>query len=139
MSPRKARIPQERQHWIKKLCESLDVVHFPTDERTDIRKPKNFRPGDEFRQARMRGNALSGDGFYEGDIAIIRLTNGLREITPGRLVAIKTPVGLLCGHIYIENNTVRLSFSDPDYKDLFFALEQVEITGVIIRLERDLE
>jgi SOS-response transcriptional repressor LexA len=129
-----------------KIKKSKNVLPFPVKNFTpepeqafrEIRKPVNHRPTDEYVQARLCDDSLKGDGFLRGDVAIIRKTNDLREITPGRIVAAMTPIGLLLKHAYIKGKKITLCNSAPSSNHLCFTLGEVEIFGVAIRMERDL-
>jgi hypothetical protein len=57
----------------------------------------------------------------------------------GHIAAVQTPLGLLLKHVYITAKEVRLVSSNLDYEDLFFAPGDVEINGIVKRVERDFD
>jgi SOS-response transcriptional repressor LexA len=117
---------------------SRSIEHLPIREWRDIRPIKNARPFDRFCAARVSGNSLFDDGIFDADYIIARLTFELDEITPGKLVVVMTPFGLLVKHIYLTlSNQVRLASANPAYEDLVFEIDDVEIQGVVVRVERD--
>jgi SOS-response transcriptional repressor LexA len=117
---------------------SKSIEHLPIREWRDIRPIKNARPFDRFCAALVSGNSLTGDGVFDGDYVIVRLTFELEEIKPGRLCAVLTPVGLLIKHIYLTlDNRIRLASANQTYEDLVFDIDDVEIQGVVVRVERD--
>lgn len=87
----------------------------------------------------MNGLSLVGDGIFDGDCAIVRLTFDQYEVTPGRLVAVLTPYGLLLKHIYLTlDDRVRLVSASPDFADILLDSTEITIQGVVVRIERDL-
>lgn len=104
----------------------------------DISPVKNARPYDLFVATLVEGDSLINDRIYDGDVVIVRLNFDLNEITPGRLVAVDTPVGLLIKHIYVTlDEKARLVSSNNQISALVFDLELIEVRGVVIRVERD--
>jgi SOS-response transcriptional repressor LexA len=117
---------------------SRSIEHLPIREWRDIRPIKNARPFDRFCAARVSGNSLYDDGIFDGDYIIAKLTFELSEITPGHLVVILTPCGLLLKHIYqMLDGRIRLVSANPVYADIVFDAADVEIQGVVVRVERD--
>jgi SOS-response transcriptional repressor LexA len=103
----------------------------------NITPPKDARTGDVFIATPIEGDALTGDGIFDGDIAIVRLSFSSEEIWPGRLISISTPDGLQISHYYQIGDKVRLSSSNPDYGSVTYFGSQVKIQGVVVRIERD--
>lgn len=116
------------------------VEYLPFIRRRKIRRVKDARQSDRFIATRVVGNSLSGDGINNGDYAICKITFEMHEVRSGRLVIVKTPLGLLIKHFYLMNDgSIRLASANSDYPDLFFELEDVEIQAVVVRTERDWE
>jgi SOS-response transcriptional repressor LexA len=117
---------------------SRSVEHLPILEWREIRPIKNARPFDRYCAARVSGNSLYDDGIYDGDIVIARLNFELTEIYPGKLAVVLTPLGLLVKHIYVSlDSKVRLVSANPVYEDIVLDCDDVEIQGVVVRVERD--
>ena len=117
---------------------SRSIEHLPIREWRDIRPIKNARPFDRFCAARVSGNSLLDDGIHDNDYIIARLTFELSEITPGKLVAVLTPYGLLIKHIYLQlDGRVRLVSANPVYEDIVLDTTDAEIQGIVVRVERD--
>lgn len=123
------------------ICEAgaaHSTPDLPIGSLREIRPITGARRADRFCAAVVRGRSLSDDGIFDGDCAIVRLTFEPYEITPGRLVVVLTPYGLLIKHIYLTlDNHVRLVSAHPSYKDLFLDVSEVTIQGVVVRIERD--
>jgi SOS-response transcriptional repressor LexA len=89
--------------------------------------------------ALIQGDSLAGDGIHDGDIAIFKLNFEAYELTPGRIAAVLTPNGLLIKHVYLTlNEQVRLVSSNPHYSDLIFDVDDVDVQGIVVRIERDM-
>jgi SOS-response transcriptional repressor LexA len=111
----------------------------PVDGLRAIRPVVGAHKTDQFCAAIVRGSSLLDDGIFDGDCAIIKITFERYEVTPGRLVAILTPYGLLLKHCYLTlNGEVRLVSANPAFQDLTFEPEQITIQGIVVRIERDL-
>lgn len=117
---------------------SKSLVDLPIEEWREIRPIENARPFDRFCGAKVSGDSLIDDHIVDGDYAIVRITYDSHEITPGRLVAALTPLGLLVKHVYPTlKGQVRLVSANPHYPDLLFDTEDVVIQGVLVRHEHD--
>jgi SOS-response transcriptional repressor LexA len=93
----------------------------------------------EKQQAVITGSSLIDDGILDGDCVIVRLTFERYELTPGRLVAVLTPYGLLVKHIYVTlDDHVRLVSANPAFEDMVLEPEEVTVQGIAVRIERDL-
>jgi SOS-response transcriptional repressor LexA len=93
-------------------------------------------PDTDFR-ASICGTALIYDGILEGDEVYIRREYRTSELTPGRIVAARTPYGLLVKHYWPGlNGTIRLLSSNPEYDDLVFESGEITILGIAERAER---
>jgi SOS-response transcriptional repressor LexA len=104
-----------------------------------IRASDKVRSTDTLCCAPVQGESLIGDGINDGDYVVVRLNFDVAEVTPGRLAAVWTPSGLLIKHVYVTlNDQVRLVSSNPRYIDLIFDGADVEIQGLIVRVERDM-
>jgi repressor LexA len=118
---------------------SRSLEHLPIQEWREIRPIKNARPFDRYCAARVSGNSLYDDGIYDGDYIIARLNFELAEVTPGKIVVVLTPYGLLVKHIYLMlDSRVRLVSANPVYEDLVLDAADVEIQGIVVRVERDM-
>lgn len=116
------------------------LEQLPIQEWRDITPLKNSRPFDRYCSARVSGNSLYDDGIYDGDYIIARLNFELSEITPGKLVVVLTPYGLLVKHVYFTlDGRVRLVSANPVYDDLLFDAVDVEVQGIVVRVERDFQ
>lgn len=112
---------------------------FPIREWREIRPIRGARPFDRFCAARVSGQSLINDNILDGDYAIIRTNFELYELKPGRLVAALTPYGLLIKHIYVTlDDKVRLVSANSTYEDIVVDASEVEIQGLVVRVERDL-
>jgi SOS-response transcriptional repressor LexA len=105
----------------------------------EIRPLKNARAGDRYFCCHIVGDSLSGDGIFDGDYVVCREPFKLSEITHGSLAAVSTPVGLLVKHVFFGLKEVHLANSNPDYEDLYFKPDEVEVRGIVVRIERDIE
>jgi SOS-response transcriptional repressor LexA len=115
------------------------LEHLTVKAWREVSPPKNARPFDQFFACHISGDSLSGDGIFDGDYALARKPFELSEITRGRLAAVSTPLGLLVKHVHIGFDGIRLESSNPDYEDLWFPPDDVEIVGIVVRVERDYE
>src|SRR5689334_15300012 len=77
------------------LSAGKSIEFLPILSHRKIRPVNGARPNDRFCAAHINGSSLNGDRIYDGDYAIIRLTFDDFEVTPGKLVAILTPQGML--------------------------------------------
>jgi hypothetical protein len=114
---------------------SGDIFH--PDSFIEVAGIKNAHPGDEFFACPIVGDGLLGDGIFEGDLVICRKVSNPSEITHGRLTVLDTPCGLVIAHAYLGIGKIRLSTSNPNYPDHSYPLGDVEIIGVVARVERD--
>ena len=103
----------------------------------EVRPIKGARPHDKFFCCYICGDSLSGDGIYDRDYLVCRSTFKLSEVMHGHLAAVQTPCGLLVKHVYIGIKEVRLASSNPNFEDLYFTPDVVEIVGIVVRVERD--
>ncbi|PYS93094.1 MAG: hypothetical protein DMF64_06065 [Acidobacteria bacterium] len=123
---------------ISEIGAGTSVEYLPFVRKRKIRPVKGARTFDRFISTRIAGDSLHDDGIFDGDYAICRLNFEIEELTNGRLVVIRTPVGLLMKHFYLAPNArVRLASANPDYPDLFFDIEDVEIQAIVVRTERE--
>lgn len=114
------------------------VEYLPFVRKRKIRPVKGARPGDKFISTRVAGDSLRDDGISDGDYAICRQTFTVDELHAGRLVAIRTPVGLLIKHFYLASDSrVRLVSANAAYPDIFFDIEDIEVQGIVVRTERE--
>lgn len=115
------------------------MADLPIQGWRSIRMSPKVRRNDRLCGAIVQGDSLIGDGINDGDIAIFRLNFDIDEVTPGRLAAVWTPNGLLVKHVYLTlDEQIRLVSSNPQYDDLVFDSCDVEIQGIVIRVERDM-
>lgn len=86
----------------------------------------------------MVGDALIDEGILDGDYVLVCVDFEKSEIRPGKLVVVSTPYGMLVKHIYPTlTGKVRLVAANPDYEDLLLEAEDVQIQGLVVRIERD--
>lgn len=111
----------------------------PIGDWRETRPVESARPLDQFCFAQVSGESLYEDGIHDGDFILIRLTFEDLELTPGRLLAVFTPYGLLIKHVYKTlDNKVRLVSANPAYEDILLEADDVTVQGIAIRVERDL-
>lgn len=117
---------------------SMPIDYFPIMKWREIRPIAGAGPNDRFCAAHINGNSLQDEAILDGDYAIFRVTFDEREITPGKLVAVMTPCGLLVKHIYpLQGGRVRLASANDEYEDLYFDAKDVRVQGIVVRVERD--
>lgn len=106
-----------------------------------ITRPHKARTSDVLVSATVVGDSLIEDGVVDGDRAICRTNFDLTEIKNGRLVIVKLPDARLTikKFFLLENGWVRLAAANRNHKDLFFALEDVEIKALVIETVRSWE
>jgi hypothetical protein len=86
----------------------------------------------------INGDSLSGDSILDGDILICRVVKKGEDVE-GCLVLVETPRGLLARRYFKHiGGRVCLRASNPDFADLIYRPEEIEVRGVGVRLERDL-
>jgi SOS-response transcriptional repressor LexA len=118
---------------------SKNMADLPIQGWRWIRTSEKVREWDSHCAAIIQGESLAGDNITSGDIAIFRLNFEVSEITPGRLAAVWTPNGLLVKHVYVTlDERVRLVSTNPSYPDLIFDVADIDIQGIVVRVERDL-
>ena len=87
--------------------------------------------------AEICGNSLCEAGIYEGDLAVIELTN---EATNGDLVAILTPEGMQAKFYYQEKNgDIRLESRNCLYETKIYCPSAVCVQGVVREINRQLK
>lgn len=118
---------------------SRSMENLPIEKWRKIRPITGARPHDRFCASQVSGDSFKDEGIFDGDYVIVRLNFESYEITPGRLVAALTPYGLLIKRVYLTlDDQVRLVSANAEYPDLLMDADQVEIQGIIVRVERDL-
>lgn len=86
--------------------------------------------------AEIVGDSLSEAGIYDGDVAVIELT---QEIKNGQLVAALTPSGMMAKYFYREaDGAIRLESRNRTHQDKIFAEHQVAIQGIVREVVRRL-
>ena len=108
---------------------------FPITRWRDIRPSKKVPAHIEHAAAYARGESLVDAGIIDGDIAIFRKTHEARE---GELVVALTPFGLTIKYLFYEDGRIVLRPANPLYEDQIYDVQDVEIRGVVKRIERDL-
>ena len=73
-------------------------------------------------------------GIYDGDIAIIKKTNNIKNGNIAAVLTIDNEVTLKT--IKVENNKVHLIPANKNYKDKIFDLKDVQIQGTLSGLIR---
>jgi SOS-response transcriptional repressor LexA len=115
----------------------LPVAEAPIIGRRRVRAIKGARPCDRYVSAPVSGDSLRDDGILDGDQAILKLTFELSEVTQGRLVVVRCPGGNLMKHFHLtDDGMVRLASANPEYPDLYFELQDVEVQAIVVRTER---
>lgn len=83
----------------------------------------------------VHGDSMIGDRIHDGDI-VIYLKTGLA--VPGSIVVVRTPWGNYVKRFSPKSDgTVELISSNPSYRSQFWATEDIQILGVVKRVERD--
>jgi SOS-response transcriptional repressor LexA len=114
--------------------------YFDIKKWREIAPIKNARPYDRYIATLVEGDSLIGDRIFDGDCVLIRLNFDIEEITPGKLVSVDTPAGTLIKHLYQTlNDRVRLVSSNSLYPAVVYDIDLVEIRGIIVRVERDID
>lgn len=81
----------------------------------------------------IRGDALIGDGIKSGDMVVTRMNFASEEITPGKLVLVTSPEGLLVLHAYITlEGVARFAPSNVDCESYLFRGDAFKILGVVV-------
>lgn len=124
---------------ISAIGAAKSFYEFPITEWRDTRPIPHSRQQDQFCASPVCGDSLNGDGIFDGDYVILRLTFERHEIKQGQLVAVFTPYGLLLKHIYFTlNKKVRLVSANTEFEDILLDAEEVNVQGIVVRIERDL-
>lgn len=80
------------------------------------------------------GDSMIGDGIFEGARVYLRNVRGLHEVKPGQIavVAVGEDFEETLKHVWCddETRTVTLRASNPKYKDIVAAYEDVRVIGV---------
>jgi SOS-response transcriptional repressor LexA len=98
----------------------------------DVPKPKAARKTDQYCISPVAGDSLRDAGIRDGDEAVIRTTFDAHELTPGQLLAVWTPYGLLMKFVYWTlKGQVRLVSANPDYEDILLDADLVTVQGVV--------
>lgn len=101
----------------------------------DIRLPSWAKPNDRFCAAEINGDSLKNDGIFDGDFAIIHIT---QDLSDGNLAAVFTSYGMLIKYIFLNaDGRVRLESANDEYPPLYFEPIEITIQGKVIRTERD--
>jgi SOS-response transcriptional repressor LexA len=140
--PEEGRLEEPKHANVPLICEAgaaRSIENLPRAGLREIRSITGARRSDQFCAAVIVGSSLADDGILDGDCIIVRLTFERHELTPGRLVAVLTPCGLLVKHIYLTlDDRIRLVSANPAYEDMLLDLDQVTVQGIAVRIERDL-
>ncbi len=75
------------------------------------------------------GNSLVGDDIHDGDFILLDTAT---PIIDGEIYAVSVPDGVCAKHYWRQGDKVRLTSSNPEYVDLLYKAEEVEIIGHII-------
>ncbi|HMV51305.1 MAG TPA: S24 family peptidase [Blastocatellia bacterium] len=101
-----------------------------------FRKPESLKPEETIFSIQLNGDSLKQAAILNGDIVVCRKTSTLDF--GGQLAAVRLPEGITVKFIWIDGETVILQGRNPKFPLLTFPLNQVEILGTAIRIERDL-
>jgi SOS-response transcriptional repressor LexA len=98
------------------------------------------KPCDALLVVPIWGDALTGDGINEGDMVIARMNYAIEELTPGKLVLVRTPQGLLVLHAYMTiEGDARFAPSNMDCESYLFRGDAFKILGVVVDVISDPE
>lgn len=111
------------------------VVPFSNEagQKVTVLRPRAARPWDKFVCYQASGDSLIGDGIFDGDKLICRTNFEASEVTDDKLVVVKLPCGsLLVKHFHLlETGYVKLSSSNPNYRDQYYELDMIEIKAIV--------
>lgn len=83
---------------------------------------------------RVNGDSMSGDGIFNGDLAIIELTN---EAEPNQIVVVGIDNQEAClKRVECLDGICTLSSSNPAYKPMMYRAEMINIIGVVVETRR---
>ena len=93
------------------------------------------KPCDALLVVPIRGDALVGDGINEGDMVIAKMNFAIEELTPGKLVLLTSPQGLLVLHAYLTlEGAARFAPSNLDCESYLFRRGAFKIMGVVVEV-----
>lgn len=98
----------------------------------DLKNPEDYFSLD------VEGDSMSGDGIYNGDVILIKMTPEIEFNGQIGVAVINGDEGTL-KHIYIGENSITLQSSNPSYPPRVFIGEEcneVRIAGVLKEMKR---
>lgn len=98
-----------------------------------VLRPRTAKAWDNYVCFEASGDSLIGDGIFDGDKLVCRTNFEASEITDGKLVVVKLGCGsLLVKHFHLlPNGFVKLSSSNPNYRDQYYELDMIEIKAIV--------
>lgn len=101
-----------------------------------IRPLRDCQPHEEVYGMEVVGSSLIGEKIYSGDILIY--VRG-RKCKPGDLCVIQTPHGVTAKFVFPrEDDEVLLKGANRRVKDQVWPCREINILGIVKRVERDL-
>lgn len=114
------------------LGAGASVEFLPTVKWRQVRLPRWARNSDRFIVSEICGDSLIGAGIFDGDLALVYLTQDIRQ---GDLVAALTPEGMLVKFLGYQDGQIRLDSANPHYPPHYYEPADITIQGKIVRTE----
>lgn len=112
-----------------------EVEYLPFLSWRDVRVPGWASESDRFVVVNLVGDSLRDLGVYDGDYAVIHITQNIRE---GDLLAVMTPFGMMIKFVFVEDETmVRLEGASANFEPVRMEAASIEVQGRVVRTERD--
>ncbi|MEM6426473.1 MAG: transcriptional repressor LexA [Cyanobacteria bacterium P01_C01_bin.73] len=103
-------------------AERLDLTSLPL-------KPKDFA-------LRVNGNSMIDALIGDGDIVIMRPVDDPKSIKDGTIVAARVEDTTTLKYFHLQENTVTLKPANPNYDDMHFPANRVEVQGQLVAVWR---
>ena len=114
-----------------------NILFFPSLTYRAVRLPSSAASAARYLAVRVNDDSLAGAQICAGDYAIVQVT---AEVSGGDLAAVCTPAGKLLRYVYFEQDgRIRLEAANPAHPVHSYLAPQVQITGRVIKIERDLD
>lgn len=84
---------------------------------------------------RVVGDSMIGDGIHDGNTVFVRTD---LEPTPGKIVAIRTPDGVMLKRVSQCGDMLKLESSNPAHGDAFVSIDDVCLIGLVVGVYKDL-
>lgn len=105
-----------------------------------ILRPQWVRDFSEVATAEVCGDSMIDEGIMDGDKLICKVIFDASEVRPGRLVVARLPTGRsVVKRIYFDDEHVLLRSANPQYDDLVFQRDMIQVEGIVMELVRKLD